>query len=621
MPLKVLRTTLELPLQGPQDRVPFGYWADSAHRGEAVLQLLKALKKEPKDLTVRDIVKAGLGGIVYYYKGTKVILAHLLKDAGIVVESTQEDEWGLRPFRSSDRWKISREKARSVVLLLAKKLGKEPPELTQLDLKGASLQTMVRHFHPDGSSDMTGFLTALGFEVSPFRYGRCFGWRDPKYRRAALRHFVNIVTGPGRKKVSQIRYEDFRSHGLGGLFGLYCQPRIERTLGLEGYILTLNSAVARALLDAGVIERGSADERTLERHAVRLQYTMEDPSVVRKTIRTAVKATGKHPQALRYKDLAQNGARTPLDKIFKGDYLAALRFAGFDVDEDHLIGRKRRKFWASKDNRVKAMRKLVEDKGGPCNVTSKDLAEAKLQGLQTYHPRLCDLLKEAGYPMGLDQRMKFLPRGFWDDPTLRRKAVRQLVDKKGGPDNVLFKDFVAARLWSLTDRYPTFYAMVRDAGYDIEPWQMAGLVPRGYWLEERNRKKALLWLLSRTRSRSQELTLDDFRNNRLYGLYLAYHNYPDILGKPHVGRLSSKAPFIKRILVREGLLKGDGLYGGTVLRGDRTRKAKGYERHWVAHKERPVRMKARPKAVRGPRKGPTAWKTDRSKGKARIRNF
>ena len=165
MHLKTKRTLLDLPVQGPHQKVPFGYWADSSHRGQAVLRLLKALKKEPKDLTVRDIIKAGLGGMVYHYKGTKVILAHLLKDAGIKVERTQEDEWGLRPFRSSDRWTISKDKARAVVLLLAKRLGKGPQDLTRSDLKRSSLQSMVRHFHPEGKNDLTGFLTACGKET------------------------------------------------------------------------------------------------------------------------------------------------------------------------------------------------------------------------------------------------------------------------------------------------------------------------------------------------------------------------------------------------------------------------------------------------------------------------
>jgi hypothetical protein len=511
-----------------------------------------------------------------------------------------------------------------VLFILARRLGKEPRDLTASDLKSASLMSMVHHFHPNGRNDMIGFLNGLGFDVSPFRYGCSFGWHDRHRRKLAVRHFVKIVTGPGKKQVSQLRYADFKAHGLGGLFGLYCQPRIERILGLEGYILTLKSAVARALLDAGIIDRGSPDEKALERRAVRLRYTMEDEPVVRMTIQAAVRASGKRPQAIRYNDLARNGAKTPLDNIFKGDYLEAMRFAGFDVDEDHLVGRKRRNFWASKENRVKAVRKLVEDKGGPGIVTSRDLQAAGIGSLLMYRPRMYDLLREAGYPVGLDLRMKHLPHGFWDDIAVRRKAVRRVVEKKGGPDKVLFKDFAKARLDALTERYPTFHAMVRDAGYDIEPWQMAGLVPRGYWLDERNRRRALRWLMTKTHNGAQDLTLDDFKNNGLSGLYHAYILHPDILNEPNPGRLSSKAPLIKRILVREGLLKGDGLYGGTALKGDRGRKARGYERHWVPRKERPVRTRASARAApkaRAPRKGTAVWKVTKEKGKARIRNF
>jgi hypothetical protein len=108
------------------------------------------------------------------------------------------------------------------------------------------------------------------------------------------------------------------------------------------------------------------------------------------------------------------------------------------------------------------------------------------------------------------------------------------------------------------------------------------------------------------------------------GLYKWYANNPDYLKEDHDGRLSSKAPLLMRILVREGFLKGDGLYGGTVPKGEARRKAIGYERHWIPRRERPVRKRAKtrsaPKARR-PRKSTTAWTVSHEKGKVRVRNF
>jgi hypothetical protein len=552
-----------------------------------------------------------------------------LKDAGYDIAPEGVDEWGLKLPNSPDRWTISKEKARNVILRVSHRLCKPPEKLRASDLIGLHLIVMVKHFHPEGRNDFNEFMDALGFTAFPGVRRVIGAWAEREYRTRAVQHLVSLFVGRGGRargrdrKMSDIRQADFRSAGLDGLYYMYVNPNAKKILGYDRYIASRRSPVARALLDARVIQKGSPEENALEARSRRERYTFEAPEMVRRAIRAAVKASGLHPAAVKHNTLAENGAKTPLDKLFNGNYFKALQFAGFKVDIEDHIGRKPPGYWASKENRVRAVRRLVEERGGPGKITARVMRQAGLMSLYVYHPRLVNLLKEAGYVISYKNRMKCAPRDFWNDPTVRHEAVRSVVEARGGPDRVLSRDVVKAGLGTLLSRW-RLRELLLDAGYRIEPWCMAGLVPRGFWLDKRNRRRALRWLISRTRKAPGELTMTDMVRYGLGGLYNSYYQHRSWLDEPHPGRLSCEAPRLKRILVREGVLKGDWLYGGALPKGEKRPKAKGYERHWVPRKEPLVRMKAGRKAapkVAVARKGRTVWKVTREKGKARIRNF
>jgi len=116
--------------------------------------------------------------------------------------------------------------------------------------------------------------------------------------------------------------------------------------------------------------------------------------------------------------------------------------------------------------------------------------------------------------------------GWKDDPSVRKAAVRFLVEKvlKKDPRDITQKDFYSNRLSGLISHYyeGSPYAALIDAGYHIKPWEMLSS-PHVYESRE-NRTAATRWLVKKLKKHSRDITYDDFISNRLGGLLSNYYN-------------------------------------------------------------------------------------------------
>jgi len=454
---------------------------------------------------------------------------------------------------------------------------------------------------------------------------------------------INWLIGEVRKSPEELIGRDLERHGLGGLLAFY-QDNIEdlrRSAGISGPKRFPN-------LKQGLVIDGIIDERAASRTGRQVFGHWHERANRVEGTRKVVAGVGD-PRKVSYKDFVDAGLSTIVDHY--PSIHAAIAGAGYDINPWEMVNGTPPHYWDARSNRCKALNWLLERSGkGPLEIAQADFKAHGLMKLYWFYRagrrvkaeapthmdgrmvplvrRLLfdhDLLKKKDLLKDLGLIIAKRPPSRWADRKVRVEAIRCSVERHGGPRKVKFEDLRKDGLASVVYRsFGGFYGALCEAGYDIEAWEMAGLVPKMFWSDAQNRRRALRWAMKRARTRADDVSISDLERCGLLRLAHWYSMHPSVLLEKHTGRLSSKAPLIKRILVREGLLKGDGLYGGTALRGDRRRRVKGYERHWVPRKERPVRTAARgkiaPKA-RAARKGRTVWKVTREKGKARIRNF
>ncbi len=137
------------------------------------------------------------------------------------------------------------------------------------------------------------------------------------------------------------------------------------------------------------------------------------------------------------------------------------------------------------------------------------------------------------YDRALGRRIRKLTQGKWkDDEQAQQDAVRFLVDKvlRKGPQGVTQEDFRGNRLGGLLTGYyhDSPYKALREACYEINPWEMA-TTPNNFYNDPENRKSATRWLASKLRGLGiypRGIQQEDFFRNGLSGLLDVHEGSP-----------------------------------------------------------------------------------------------
>jgi hypothetical protein len=107
----------------------------------------------------------------------------------------------------------------------------------------------------------------------------------------------------------------------------------------------------------------------------------------------------------------------------------------------------------------------------------------------------------------------------WGREEVRLEAIRKAVRRIGKPpEEVSQDDLQRAGLTMVLKYYNSSpHAALAAAGFKVEPWRMQR-VPRRFWVDTANRRRAVEWLMSTTGKDSRELMGRDFEEHGLSGL-------------------------------------------------------------------------------------------------------
>jgi hypothetical protein len=530
-----------------------------------------------------------------------------------------------------------------------------------MDLQARKLTGLFRY-----NNSLCDILRDAGYDVRPWELKGNSGlghWSKRENRKLALEALL-ARTG---KDPGEVRIADLKAMGLLPLFDYYRRHR--RLLGTERSVKGPFNIplVQRALLAEGLMRKHDY-ERAIQRLLMRKAEASREARRRRKVPDRSMKYFGisywnskeNRVRWIRWLVRRKGGCRKVVCKDLLGNHLgtllqkapslhALLVEAGYDIDPWEMKASVPDGLWDVTSNRRRALTWMLERaKIGPKDVLRGTFIENRLAGLYDFYRKNPKVFR-SGPAAGLQGRVTLAkrillhegfftdvaaaekadalhrrPGRYWQDRDRLIRAVQEYVNARGGPTGVTTTEMIRDGLKAALNRYKSLYALLKDAGYTFEPWKNGSRAPQGFWADPENRKRAIEYIINREGCGPDLLVQRDFMGKGLNGVLSYYRGHPDVLNGEYRGRLSSKTPLFKRILVREGFLKGDGLYGGAAPKGDKRRRAKGYERHWIPRKERPIRMKARRKVTpktTGTRKGRTVWKVTKEKGKARIRNF
>lgn len=137
----------------------------------------------------------------------------------------------------------------------------------------------------------------------------------------------------------------------------------------------------------------------------------------------------------------------------------------------------------------------------------------------------CEIFKDI-----LDGKLHAFPRGFWQQPNVENECAeitKYFIEKilKWDENDILTKTnemifrkyHLSGMLEYVFGRSP-FLAIDNAYPGKYKPWELRCL-PKGFWQEEKNRNKALSWLLDKTgKVKVDELINKDFLCNGLCGL-------------------------------------------------------------------------------------------------------
>ena len=402
-------------------RAPDGFWDKRENRAKAIREMVERLDKPLAKITQKDFVDFSLAGMLACKYSASPYAA--LKDAGYDILP-----WELNQVPQG-YWKRKSNRIRAVRHLL-RTTRKLPEEVKVDDFCKAGMGGLISRYY---SGSVSLAMGEAGYYI-PGRFKSKAHFWDKKWNRVeAIRHMVAYLDKP----VEEFTGEDFKRYSLYGLLQYY------------------GGSSRKGLKEAGY------DLHPWQYHSCPRGYWTQKENRAG-AVRWLVETTGKEPLELRPSDLTNHKlwgllaayndkrcAKYERGEMFTYDpgyllayptrVLRAVVEAGYDIGEQRQVWervetpenrppkqtvRRPRGYWNIKENRMGALRQIVETSGkSPSEISYSDLTSRGLGGLvlaiQRHEGTLVKALRAAGY----DTRPKRKkPSFYWDDP---RTGYRQ----------------------------------------------------------------------------------------------------------------------------------------------------------------------------------------------------
>jgi SAM-dependent methyltransferase len=256
-----------------------------------------------------------------------------------------------------------------------------------------------------------------------------------------------------------------------------------------------------------------------ERKQVNLN-TWNDPKNRERAIKWLVRGVRGRKKWPDVKDFKKNGLSGLLAKYYSGSPLDAI----LDVYEetnpelkDHPwteLEMLPNGYWKNSKNRKKATEwvvgKVKED--GRKWPDQKDFLNNGLNGLPKLYGSLLECLLnvyEETNPELKDHpwtELEMLPNGYWKTPENREKGIKWIVEKvrEGGRKWPRRRDFLNNGLIGLLKSYKNYpinaiLDVYEETNPELKdhPWTELEMLPKNYWKNSKNRKKAIRWMIGK----------------------------------------------------------------------------------------------------------------------------
>lgn len=265
--------------------------------------------------------------------------------------------------------------------------------------------------------------------------------------------------------------------------------------GLKG-LLKETKGLRNALIEVGVNHQAGIRKPK--------RYWLTKTNRIKET-RALLRRLRKHPSKINTKDFIDARLKSLIQHT-KG-HRKALIEAGFDNVPKPF---KPRNYWKKRENRVKAIKELIQKLGKPSSkITSTDFMKNNLGGLLSeIGSPFRKALIEAGFNNPKEIRR---PVGYWMHEKNRIKATKQLVKNlRKDPMQITKQDFVDAGLICMTYITRGCRNALLEAGLLVTPRRPR---KKGYWNIKNNRIKAVKDFVKKLGKPVNEITAQDFRNH------------------------------------------------------------------------------------------------------------
>jgi hypothetical protein len=265
---------------------------------------------------------------------------------------------------------------------------------------------------------MVFFMKPHREKILMFQDGMIMGRkRNPLWEEKANRvREVHALVKSKKKPVRKITKKDFQDFGLKSLLNYY------------------RGSPKRALMEAGYDPGPIKHPKGF--------WDIEENRV--DAVHTVMKITGKKSIDLRKLDFINNGyslvvKKRSIEELMQEANLEFLRY------------QREAGYWKIQENRIRAVRNLVNDLGkDPNDITKRDLNSNGLSTILSFHRgSLRAIMKEAGFDVE-----KKKPPKYWNNKENRTRATKELVNRLDkDPITIGRDDFVGAGLHSLLLKY------------------------------------------------------------------------------------------------------------------------------------------------------------------------
>ena len=185
--------------------------------------------------------------------------------------------------------------------------------------------------------------------------------------------------------------------------------------------------------------------------------------------------------------------------------------------EGLAMSRRRNVYWQDRNNRIKAIKELVETLNKPLRkITKQDFLNHNLGTvLNIYKGSPKRALIDAGYDPG---PMKH-PKGFWETKEHRIAAIERLMEISGKNSTQLRKKDFIDNGYSLLVKNRTIEELMEEAGLPFERYQRNP----GYWQNKENRVREVKALVEKLGKNPSDITKNDFMDNGLSTILNTHH--------------------------------------------------------------------------------------------------